>query len=260
MHSPLTQYHDMLPSWLQDILHPLHALGLNVVGITDGKPHQDLLPECQSAVVLGNGGTTLWENFVADITAHPEHLSRHQHPFDDFVHRAIQAADPSPPDSRRWIRCAAEPEAFVDFRPLAQGAGLGFASQLGLLIHPEYGLWMGLRAVLLTTESLPHLKAVMGTSPCDACTDKPCIAACPAGAVQPSGWQVKICAQFHQDSIDCHGRCHSRLSCPLGTVHRHSDLQHLYHNSRKKGRLAVAEALGIVDQLKGLDPRWSEWA
>ena len=249
----------MLPNWLQDIFTSLKPIGLNVVGVTDGSPHQDLLTGCQSAVVFGNGGTALWDAFVEDMTTHPEHLTEHQHPFDDFVHRAIQNADPSPPNSRRWIRCAAEPEAFVDFRPLAHGAGLGFSSTMGLLIHPEYGLWMGLRAVLLTTEQLPPFKAVEGLSPCDSCIEKPCISACPAGAVRPEGWKVKVCAQFHQDSTDCHGRCHSRLSCPIGDSHRHSPLQHFYHNARKDGRRALAEQLGISDHLKGLDPNWSEW-
>ena len=249
----------MTPNWLQEILIHLESMGLNIVGITDGQPHRALLPECQSAVVFGNGGTTLWDRFIDDLRVNPEHLSHSQHPFDDFVHRCIQTVDPTPPPSRRWIRCAAEPEAFVDFRPLAQSAGLGFSSTMGLLIHPEYGLWTGLRAVLLTTEKLINVKAVEGQSPCQNCIEKPCITACPAGAVQPTGWKVQICAQFHQDSTQCHGQCHSRLSCPIGSSHRHGPLLHLYHNAREAGRTALSKELGIPDHMDGIDPKWSDW-
>ena len=46
--------------------------------------------------VIGNGGTALWNAFVEDMTAHPEHLTEHQHPFDDFVHRADSKRRPLP--------------------------------------------------------------------------------------------------------------------------------------------------------------------
>ena len=249
----------MLPDWLVNVFNALKPIGLNVVGVTDGRPHQSLLPDCQSAVVIGNGGTALWDHFIEDLKVNPNHLSQHQHPFDDFVKRSIETADPNPPKSRRWIRCAAEPEAFVDFRPLAESAGLGFSSTMGLLIHPEYGLWTGLRAVLLTTEKLPEMSAVQGESPCQTCTEQPCITACPAGAVQPTGWKVKICAKFHEDSQVCHGQCHSRLSCPVGAAHRHGPLQHQYHNARQSGRKALSEHLGVSDRFGGLDPNWSDW-
>ena len=175
----------MFPHWLQSIFNHLSPIGLNVIGIADGSPYQSLLPSCRSVIVFASGGSALWDSFIKDIERHPAHLRDHQHPFDDFVHRAIQSADPSPQPSRRWIRCAAEPEVFLDFRPLAHAAGLGTQSTMGLLIHPQYGLWVGLRAALLTTEPL-SISSTIPVSPCDACESKPCIAACPAGAVRPN--------------------------------------------------------------------------
>ncbi|MEC7988286.1 MAG: hypothetical protein VX278_24175 [Myxococcota bacterium] len=248
----------MYPAWFQSIFEPLSSIGLNVIGVADGSPYQAFLANCHRAIVFANGGTALWESFIEDIKSQPKHLRDHQHPFDDFVHRMIQAADPTPNKNRRWIRCAAEPELFLDFRPLAHAAGLGFQSQMGLLIHPVYGLWIGLRAVLLTTEDLP-LTPMEAASPCHNCDEKPCATACPAGAVKKGGWDVKICAQHHRKSRDCHGRCHSRLACPIGLEHRHGALQHLYHNARGDGRRALAASLQICDTLDGIDPPWYDW-
>lgn len=250
----------MHPFWLQSIIDELSETGINIIGIADGSKYADLLEGCRSAVVFANGGTTLWDCFVSDLRQSPEHLSRHQHPFDDFIHRAIIKADPQPPKSRRWIRCAAEPEAFVDFRLLANEAGLGFQSKVGLLIHPEYGLWVGMRAVVLTTEDILPEKNFIESSPCTSCEYKPCITACPARAIGPSGWNVKVCAEHHRKSTDCHGRCHSRIACPIGVEHRHGLLQHHYHNAREDGRRKLAKDLGIIDKIKGLDPKWADWS
>jgi ferredoxin len=251
---------NMHPLWLQSIIDELALIGLNIVGFTDGSKYCEFLDGCRSAVVFANGGTDLWDSFIEDLKRRPEHLSRHQHPFDDFVHRAIHKADPEPTPTRRWIRCAAEPEVFLDFRPLAHEAGIGFQSKMGLIIHPEYGLWVGLRAVLLTTEDLLPKPTSMKDSPCASCEFKPCISACPAGAVGPSGWSVKICAQHHQESTDCHGRCHSRNACPVGVEHRHGLLQHNYHNAREDGRVKLAKNLGIIDKITGLNPKWADWS
>ncbi len=111
---------------LDEIRAKLRVAGLNVSGIADGTGLDHILPGCRSVVVFASGGTALWEAMCADLSAHPDHLTGEDHPLDAFVARAIQAADPRPPDDRRWIRCAAQPEAFVDFRPLAHGTGCGW--------------------------------------------------------------------------------------------------------------------------------------
>lgn len=249
----------MRPKWLKSTIQTLHSSGINCVGVAPGKPYEHLLPGCNSAVVFGNGGTHLWDNFIEDLRRNPDHLRQHKHPFDDFIHRCISEADPNPEPNRRWIRCAAEEDVFIDFRPLAHAAGIGSSSQMGLLIHPLYGLWVGLRAVLLTTEPLQVAPHKSEDSPCNNCDDKPCITACPAGAVQTTGWDVKRCAQFHTESERCHGRCHSRLSCPVGFQHQHGALQHQYHNARQSGREQLAKALSIKDNIMGMDPPWQDW-
>lgn len=227
-------------------------------GVAPGASYNEYLPGCQRAIIFANGGTALWDSFVDDIQKNPAHLYEHLHPFDDFVHRMIQHADPSPPKTRRWIRCADNEEIFLDVRPIAQQAGLGAHSHMGMLIDETYGLWVGVRAVLLTTESLP-LSSRVASSPCASCIKKPCISTCPGNAVRNTGWDVQRCAQFHMEQTDCQLQCSSRLSCPIGEEHRHSILQHQYHSNRSDGRTRLAKELGITDSRTGADLRWNDW-
>lgn len=258
--------------WTKNTLHELHGLGFNVVGVTDGTPYQQYLAGCRSAVVFANGGTLFWECFLEDIRKSPKHLSNHEHPIDDFVSRCIKSVDPTRPASRRWIQCSETAEVFLDFRVLGRESGLGYESPLGLLIHPVYGLWVSMRMVLLTTESIDSIDIIdsiatieqadlpsASYNPCTGCVEKPCIASCPAGAVTTDGWSVQTCASFHETSEQCIGKCHSRLACPVGQDHRHSTLQQLYHNARTLGRKRLGTFLSIKDRRTGKDPSWTDW-
>jgi len=244
--------------WLNPLQRRLAVVGLNASGVADGQAHQDILPGCKSVVVFASGGRGLWDAFTEDLRQHPANLTEHAHPLDDFVARAIEAADPDPPASRRWIRCAAEPEQFVDFRPLAEGAGLGWRSHTGLLLHPAYGLWLGMRAACFTTDPLPISTPLRGAGPCGDCPGH-CASACPGGAFEGGRMRIRACASFNVRSDRCHGSCDARRACPAGAAHRHGDLQHHYHYARDTGRPALAAALGISDHRDGKGPQWADW-
>jgi hypothetical protein len=234
--------------------------GLNHSGVADGRPYQQILPGCQSVVVFASGGTRLWECLLTDLRANPEHLTHEPNPLDAYVQRTLAQLDPTPDSSRLWVRCAATAEHFVDFRPLAQEAGLGWPSRLGLLIDTHWGPWVGLRAACFTTETLATDGPRVGPGPCEGC-EAPCQSACPAEAVQPAGWDVERCSRFHLESTRCLGTCHARLACPVGEKHRHGDLQHRYHNDRVNGRPALALSLGIEgDHHEGAGPFWGDWS
>ena len=238
----------------------LNGIGLNVVGVADGRPYESLLPGCRSVVVFASGGRDLWNAFYADLKAHPEHLVAEDHPFDAFVARGVAAVDPKPDSTRRWVFCAARSDVFVDFRLLAHRAGLGWTSVMGLLLHPRYGLWIGLRAACFTSDVLPRGDALSGEGPCASCS-KPCMASCPGEAFPDGALDIHRCARFHLESESCHGRCHARLACPVGHEYRHSALQHHYHNARATGRIELARRLGIEDDRReGEGPYWEEWS
>ena len=239
------------------ILQGLDAVGLNVVGVAD-PDEQAAAAGMRSAVVFGSGGPALWHAFVAAVRREPSLLTEHVHPLDQFVARAIASADPSPV-GREWVRCAWDAERFVDFRPLAQQAGLGWSSRLGLLLHPEHGPWMGLRAVCFVSSDLPRSLPLAGAGPCGGCS-APCAAACPSGAVQVTQpFDIRPCAR-HKQQGGCAGSCPSRNACPEGAASRYPELEQAYHDDRRTGRTRLAEALRIgSDGRVGEGPYWSEW-
>ena len=247
------------PAWLDRVTDALEGIGVNLRGIADGAPWQELLPGCRSAVVFGNGGAALWESMVEAIRTDPGRLTTTEHPLDDHVQRALEAADRRPGRSRRWIRCAATEAVMVDFRSLALAAGLGHASRMGLLLHPDYGLWTGLRAACLTTEELPITGPLPGDGPCDGCP-APCADACPGSAFVDGSWDPGRCAAFHVESTTCRGSCASRRACPVGAAHAYGDEQETYHSWRPGGRVRLATRLGIHDRGTTEPIAWRAWA
>jgi epoxyqueuosine reductase len=251
-----------LPDWLTHLANHLAQCGLNTFGIAAadvGAP----LPGARSVVVFASGGPALWEAFGNHLRAHPEALQNEEHPLDRFIAGAILAAPP-PPSAHRWIRCAADEPDFLDFRPLAAAAGLGWASRTGLLLHPQHGLWIGLRAALFTEEVLPISGPLPGPGPCAACAAS-CVRACPVEAV-PTGpftpstrFQIQKCAA-HRTGDGCPTECGARAACPEGTASRYSTLEVLYHHDREKGRPALAHSLGITEVGRGTGPHWHRWA
>jgi hypothetical protein len=237
----------------------LRALGLDVQGVADGRKYEPWLAGCRSVIVFGSGGTALWDALLAACRHDPRRWSDEEHPLDAFVRAEVLAIDPDPPASRRWIFCGALDPEQPDFRTLAWEAGLGHASKLGLLLHPVFGPWLGLRAACFTTEVLEPTGPLAGPAPCEGCP-APCVDACPGGAMsRERGWDVRVCSGFHETSPVCHRDCASRAACPVGERHRYGELERLYHNNRVLGRPAVAVALGIADSKPGIGPQWARW-
>jgi ferredoxin len=255
-----------LTGWPAALIERLAQTGLNAAGVADGAPYRALLPGCRSVLVFASGGGALWRHFTAAIRAEPAALTGEQHPLDAFVRRALERADPAPPASRRWIRCAADEPEPIDFRTLALRAGLGWPSALGLVLHPTWGPWLGLRAACFTREPLPPTPPPPGPGPCAGCA-APCATACPAGAVAlpfrpggTGGWQVRVCATWNAETGACARSCAAREACPVGAAHRYAPLERHYHQDRRSGRSALAAALGIADEREGIGPDWRRWA
>ena len=106
-------------------------------------------------------------------------------------------------------------------------------SPLGILIHPEFGLWHGYRAAFAFREAIniPAPKALAHA--CDDCTDKPCMAACPVGAVAEQAFQLKACRTHLAGNVGRAGcmvqGCLSRNACPVGAGYRYNGAQLRFH-------------------------------
>ncbi len=114
-----------------DIVHAFdaHAVGWEVLA---GRERRGLL--------IGNT-RALWP-VVAQAMTDPSLA----HPLDAYVETQLTRAFP---DARIYYSHRTYGGAFLPFQQLAVATGLGALSDGGLVIHPVYGPWLALRAVVL---------------------------------------------------------------------------------------------------------------
>ncbi|MGV3552015.1 hypothetical protein [Rhizobium sp.] len=106
------------------------------------------------------------------------------------------------------------------------------ASPLGILIHPQYGLWHGYRGAIGLIERLDAPAAEIRLHPCDHCPDKPCLATCPVGAVLPERFDVASCRTYLRAAGQGTCRqagCLARTACPVGAGYRYPAEQLRFH-------------------------------
>jgi hypothetical protein len=189
-----------------------------------------LLPDACSALVIGSGGRALWRAAQASGG-----LASSPHPLDAHTERALVACVET-------LRGAGEVavavfaherrgDAYADFVALARAAGLGAPSRLGLLVHPVYGPWLSLRAVLLSRLPWPVAGPLAGFDPCRGCP-APCASACHGDAVDARGFAVARCAATRARDARCALRCDARHACVLGQEHAYlpeAEAHHMRH-------------------------------
>lgn len=223
--------------------------GLNLVGATTLAAYDAAVPAVHrlaaiapgmaSALVIGNGGRAFWDAFRAFCSAHPGHDATPD-PIDAFTSRTIDehlapVLGGRPTRILYPFRFPAEPVSFVH---LAECAGLGRRSLTGVLVHPVFGPWIALRAAVLVRDRIEAPRPADGFDPCPTCVERACIAACPAGAVTPAGWDVPRCAAHRgRDGDECASRCHARFECVIGREHRYPPDALAYHQRRARPAL-----------------------
>ncbi len=103
-------------------------------------------------------------------------------------------------------------------------------SPVRLLVHDRAGLMVSFRGALALRErlALPPAPA----RPCDSCPDRPCLTACPVGALGAEGYDVPACRGFLDTpaGADCMARgCAVRGACPVSASHGRLDAQSAFH-------------------------------
>ena len=208
---------------LLDVLRrALSPAGFNLVGVTTpadydagvpaGRQLRNLAPAARSVIVIGNGGPDLWQRVSAAAPAAPD-------PIDAYTRDRIEAlALPLLGIPRDDVRVfyPFQSDPLLAFMRLGECAGLGAPSILGILVHPLYGPWVALRAALALPVALPP-SAPLNFTPCATCAAKPCIGACPGGAVSARGWDVPACVA-HRLAAEaaCAETCYARAECVYG--------------------------------------------
>ena len=178
------------------------------------------LEDVGTVVLVGNAGPAMWEAFAPHIDGAPNPLDR----WTQARRRSGRG------EIRRARRLSLRPEA-PPFQRWALRAETLYSSPLGILIHPEYGLWHAWRAALLFAERLDLPPRSDAPSPCESCAEKPCLSACPVGAFTGSAYDVPACAaHIARPEADCLAvGCHARNACPVGPEWRYAEAQTRFH-------------------------------
>ena len=254
---------------VEQFMSVLEPLGLNLYGVVSASSYDQtanlalqtkvLAPGTRSIIVFASSGGKLWQAFTDDLASDPHHLTGESHPLDAYVERSLAAASRSVDGiAHRWFTPTMNAEVHLDFRSLAVQAGLGVESRLGLVIRPDVGPWLGLRAACFVATDIPP--SVPIDDVCGDCIGY-CERACPGDAFTNGAWDVSKCASFHEVDARCAQGCDARMACPVGVQHRYSDFQRVYHYDQETGRRLLAQYLNIAEddrRAAGLD--WSQWA
>jgi len=189
----------------------------------------ELAPGARAAIVVGNAGRALWEKFEAS----PERALADD-PLDTYTRRVLaEAARLTDPAAAVGFYADRRDGVYLPLVALAQRAGFGAPGRIGVLIHPEFGPWIAIRAVLLVRESLPET-ALPAFDPCTGCP-APCAGACVGAAVGARGLDARKCYDTRLANPACAGECAARRACVVGRAHAYGPEQ-LAHHMRIRGR------------------------
>jgi ferredoxin len=178
-----------------------------------------------SVLLLGNAGNSIWPIF-------------------SLWRQSYEGPDPLDTWSKEIIRPLAEEYGGTSYfpsdppwQPFQQWAVRAErlkSSPLGILIHPEYGLWHGYRGAIAFASPIGS-KVPVRRHACDLCESKPCLTACPVGAIDIdlTKFALRRCRDHLRTPAGREGcmisGCLARNACPVGNEYRYSSEQLRFH-------------------------------
>ena len=235
--------------------HGLIARGGFYPEAPDGVPAMPGGRPAGTLILAGNVGSAMWR---ARATA-PEFLDALPDALDRWSRRILE-------DLAAELGGAAlfpfGGPPYLPFVPWAKRAEPVAESPLGILIHPDHGLWHAYRGALAFDRRIDLPPRQSRPRPCDTCADKPCLSGCPVeaftgarkGASGPGGYpgayNVPACVK-HISTVsgaDCMALgCLARRACPIGPENRYEAAQARFHMAAfRRARLGPA-ALAAED-------------
>ncbi len=188
-----------------------------VPALTDGRA-------VRSLVLVGNVGPEMWRAFSAS----PE-FATGSDSLDRWTARILGAV------AAEMGGEALFPFGGPPYRPFvawAKRAEPVAESPLGILIHPDYGLWHAYRGALVFAETIDVPARIERPRPCDTCAEKPCLSTCPVNAFTNPGYDVPACAGHIATPAggDCLTLgCRARRACPIGPEFLYAPAQAEHH-------------------------------
>ena len=105
---------------------------------------------------------------------------------------------------------------YQPFYSWAVRSGRFWPSPIGFLVHDERGLFVSFRGAMLFSKE--PADTPRKNRPCDTCTGRPCLSACPVNAFA-DGYDVDACKAHlrRPEGNDCMSLgCRARAACPIG--------------------------------------------
>ncbi len=213
---------------VEHIKTALEPFGLRLRGIaipTAGEITSCNLGDSARAIALvGNIGSSFWSVFSQTT----EFADGKPDPLDRW---SARVAKQLAPEFNAIPVFPSQGPPYPPFQQWALRAESLHQSPLGLMIHPQYGLWHAYRFALVLPETI-QTNQIAEELPCLSCVDKPCLNTCPVGAFSTEGYNVPACAKDLQATphAECfqHG-CMARFSCQVGYEYRYVDAQSQFH-------------------------------
>ena len=207
----------------------LQEYGLFVRGVTRlGKVEIETYGFCETKPTLalvGNIGSSYWPVFSQS----PEFLDGEADPLDRWSRRVATAIAAELPVEPVY---PFEGPPYYPFQQWAQRAERLEQSPIGVMIHPDYGLWHSYRFALLGADFEVDQPRSSGQSPCVSCDAKPCLHRCPVDAFDANGYDVERCAGYLRQTpqAECHSSgCLARYACPVATDLSYTPEQGQFH-------------------------------
>jgi hypothetical protein len=179
-----------------------------------------------TVLLIGNAGDALWRAFTAtapDLAA--------ANPLDDWLRPRIVNAAAAVGAHPVF---AGDGPPYLPIQAWAARAGPVHRSPIGIMIHPDFGLWHVYRAALLFAEAVTLPAPDRRASPCARCADRPCLQVCPADAFAPERFDSAACLG-HIEGVDgapCRERgCLARRACPVGRDHAYPAAAQRFHGA-----------------------------
>ena len=179
----------------------------------------------KSVLLVGQAGDAPWRNFQR---WRAEQAGPVDNPLDTWSRAVIGRV------AQKFGARAVLPNdrPYLPFQRWAMRADGLKPSPLGILMHPEYGLWHAYRGALLfdVEIDLPPLRETIHL--CDLCPGKPCLKACPVNAHSSAGFDHGGCVAHVRGAAGgpCRsGGCLDRNACPYGTEYRYGTGAQAFH-------------------------------
>jgi hypothetical protein len=179
----------------------------------------------KSALLVGQAGAAPWPHFQRWRERQSRNITN---PLDTWSRQVI--GDVAEAVGARAVSPSDRP--YLPFQQWAMRAEGLKLSPLGILIHPQYGLWHAYRGALLFEDELPIAASETAVHLCDTCVDKPCLKSCPVGAYSASGFAHQACLDHvrGKNGGPCMaGGCLDRNACPYGTDYRYPPEVQAFH-------------------------------